>query len=172
MQESSAALLGDGLSPVRPPSMSPELQHTPRVLCNSPCSAATSPPGPWTSITHNSLYNASPGSTPQKQAGSSPPRVEHAQQSCTADGAGVPTAGGAPEWPAVSPAASPQHALAVQSSVVPAVAEQGLADAQQQGLANVWQQPWLEVQDQVLRNVLGVGLQKVQEGAAEVRLLG
>lgn len=74
-------------------------------------------------------------------------------------------------WPAVSPAASPQHAPAVQSSMVPAVAEQGLADAQQQGLANVLQQPWLELQDQVLRNVLGVGLQQVQEGAAEVRQL-
>lgn len=48
----------------------------------------------------------------------------------------------------------------------------GQSVEQAAGSLQAQQQPWQELQDAVLQDVLGVGLQQLQEGGSEVSLFG
>lgn len=125
----------------------PQPQQRPDATPGSPGADDGSPPGPWTSITHNTLFNASPASTPKKLSQGAACADEAAEGRGQA-GDCVASAGAA-----VSPAAaSLQAALGSLSAVM---GDEAAAFT-------------VQLQDAVLQSVLGVGLEDVRSGSAQV----
>lgn len=122
----------------------PQPQQRPGPTPGSPGRDDGSPPGLWTSITHNTLFNASPASTPQKVpqgAGCANEAADAAQAGDCVAGAGA----------AVSPAAaSPQAALSAVTD----------ADAAAAAFT-------VQLQDAVLQSVMGVHLEDLRSGSAQ-----
>lgn len=143
-----AALGGSVASPLRLSAGSPGLWQTP----GSPV-RDVSPVGPWTSITHNSLYNATPASTP--------PRPSGGAQAAGSSGPGA-AAG-------CSPGDGGHTTPLSQWGSLSAVADPWPAEQQQQQQR---EEEAAQLHDAVLRSVLGVGLQQLRDGGEEVRVCG
>jgi hypothetical protein len=147
--------------------------RTPQQPCLDACSfeVANSPAGPWTSITHNSLYNASPASTPQK-----PTVPQGVSCSSAVAVSGVSkygnTACSAPTDGAINPAGActPQGAALADWGSLSVVAGPGQSVLHQQHPQDDAGYT-AQLHESVLRNVLGVGLDQLQSGDPQVKYI-
>jgi hypothetical protein len=130
------------------------LWQAPNDQCPSPGSpiGPASPAGPWTMVAHNSLYNSSATSTPQKPLFSRVPSAIRASAAVGATAVDVQAS-------AAAHSSEPGVETAGSSSPGTALTQWG----SQSVVADEAQ-----LHDSVLRSVLGITLLQLQEGADEV----
>lgn len=146
--------------------------QTPGQPCLDACSfeGANSPAGPWTSITHNSLYNASPASTPQR-----PTVPQGVSCSSAAAVSGAHTRGGCGDTTSSAPNDGGFHPAGTCSLQGAALADWGSLSVAGPGQRVVDQEHeddaghTAQLHESVLRSVLGVGLDQLQAGDPEVQ---
>lgn len=130
-------------------------------------SQAGSPAGAWTSITHNSLYNASPVS--------SPPRPSPAPaSSAAADGGSQAGSSGSEAHGPAAPSSPAVDAPLTQWGSLSVVADPWQQQQQQQEGGDVdedeecMDEMTVQLQDAALRSVLGIGLDQLRAGGEQV----